>query len=396
MTTDIPTYYPTSIPTILPSLNPSFSPTLSPSISPTIAPTILPSINPSFSPTLIPSLINPSISPTLIPSLSPTNTPTILPSINPSFSPTTFPSNTPTLAPSYSPTSKREYLHFICDYNDDTFTVYGKFVTLFQYAAIMRNVTLSTIADKTHRATNYDETHINKYASWRKAGISYFEFCHVFSISLKDECPIYHHQANYIAIAVFEIVADTQINEYRDHLFDIMSTESFRIKLSQNMNLALDKMLSYVDRKNFEAVKITVIDWENDESQDANIDSPKSSNPETLIIVIVVIGIFVVVIVVSSIYFRKRNQAPVQVQQGAGIELARNRDVDAQQHHDNNLDAQRHHDNIEFEFDDEKKEQDSIDHDNIEYQFDDEKKEQEDSIDHDNQLEGRHATRYIH
>eukprot|EP01083_Nonionella_stella_P065561 171901_1 len=174
-------------------------------------------------------------SPTRNPTSSPTNNPSI-PTSNPTSSPskpTTYSTSIPTSSPTNPypttyPTSTYKYLYFACHYNDDVFTLYGKFMTLFEYAAIMRNVTLWTIEHKSHHSTNYDESDFSQYTAWRKAGVSYFEFCNVFSTSLNDECPTYHPQANYIAIARFEIVTDTQIDEYKTHLFDVMSTESFR------------------------------------------------------------------------------------------------------------------------------------------------------------------------
>eukprot|EP01083_Nonionella_stella_P030147 82730_1 len=298
-----------------------------------------PTKDPSKSHTFF-STDDPTTEMTTDPNLS--NVPTIAPTITPSNAPTVSPLSSPTL----SPTSTYKYLHLICHYNDDLFTLYGKFMTLFEYAAVMRNVSLSTIAQKTYRSTNYE---FNKHhAPWRKAGISYFEFCNVFSTLLNDECPIYRSQADYIAIARFEIVADEEISEYKTHLFEIMSTESFRTKFTDNMNLALNQKISYVDRKRFETIKITVIDLENDEVQDTDINASKSLDPTISMIIGAVIGIFVTLIVfaVGFVYFGKRNEG--QEQEGEGIDVQGNHHMD--DNGANNVDGNH------FAIDDEKKE----------------------------------------
>eukprot|EP01083_Nonionella_stella_P144467 451150_1 len=298
----------------LPVVDLGFSPTRNPTSSPTNNPSI-PTSNPTSSPskpTTYPTS-NPTSNPTSTPSANPTNNltsnPTSRPTKNPSSNPTSNPTSSPTNPyPTTYPTSTYKYLYFVCHYNDDIFTLYGKFMTLFEYAAIMRNVTLWTIEHKSHHSTNYDESDFSQYTAWRKAGVSYFEFCNVFSTSLNDECPTYHPQANYIAIARFEIVTDTQIDEYKTHLFDVMSTESFRIKFSQEMNSKLDEMVPHADRKSFEAVKIVVIDQEDDEVNETDGVPSTSGNPTIPIMIGVVIVMFVMVVVfaVSCFYIGQR------------------------------------------------------------------------------------------
>eukprot|EP01083_Nonionella_stella_P017205 48101_1 len=301
-----PTLHPTAYPTLPPSFQPTSHPTLLPTSQPTSQPTKQPTSQPTHNPTLIPTSYptayptsQPTTPPTRTPTLQPTQHPTrstAQPTNNPTSEETLFPSNNPTtIPPTESPTFQYNDLHLICFYNDDEMTEYMKFITLLEYAQIMQNAFLSSIEAVTYRSVHYDEGEINKYAPWRRAGISRCVFCNVLNIGVGDDCPIYddiiHNsriKSEYSAIGVLNIVADHAMDEYRDYLIDIITSDTLKDVFTQNMNTALDGihsrrryLLSSQPQQVFQITEIKVVDELNYVQSTQNAQNEQEHNQNT-------------------------------------------------------------------------------------------------------------------
>eukprot|EP01083_Nonionella_stella_P261281 889841_1 len=340
-----PTTDPTPIPSVQPSTltkDPSFAPsslTADPSQSPTPSPTG----GPTGAPTSVPSF-NPSQTPSGAPSSSPTRQPT--------NSPSSAPSTSPTHSPSQSPTELRS-LYLICRYTDDK-ELALTYLSLSDYAQIILDAVLGAIKRETLQPTDYNEASPNTLAPWNKGGISDLTICKVFSDNLRN-VPICvlakrictlpsiddsEESVQYLAVGIFDIVVDNELNKYQEWITDAITSVHFKNTLTEIMN---DKLSSYaeVEYDAFEALHVKIMDPLNCSMSTTKMDEKVEHDPGinsdgTITIYITIIVILVVVIIVLLVTV-------------VGIKRVKHKDKEDGENGDNTNENQPLHQNTKVE-----------------------------------------------
>ena len=138
-------------------------------------------------------------------------------------------------------------LHITYSYNDDL-AVINIYHMLYE---IMANIMLYSAQLVFLQPMVYDKTSINPLAPWERAGIIQFTICNVFNVKLDESCPEYSNnaisgssesQSPYIAVGTFEIAAIETINEYKNKIIEIFSSNAFIDTFTKQMN---DKLSNY-------------------------------------------------------------------------------------------------------------------------------------------------------
>lgn len=152
-------------------------------------------------------------------------------------------------------------LIFVCHYKDDI-TEIAKDLTFRNYASIMHDAAIHTLESILYLPITYERAIINDLTPWIKAGITYFNICHVFSVELSENCvnETTLNNTYYLALARFEIAAMYNIEKFQNKLIEMFTSVLFKEKFSVEMNLRLSNYISTYH--GFTSIDIEIIDAE--------------------------------------------------------------------------------------------------------------------------------------
>ena len=196
----------------------------------------------------------------------------------------------------------------------------------------MTNVILDIIPEFLSHPIDYDETDTNSLAIWKRGGIIDFIMCYVFDFELKNvdaECDsdLYIDKDRaasnqYVAFALFRIVADESLTVYQNRIIEIMTADYFKDALDQNMNTELQnstnnrrRLLQY---ESFNVIEIGVFDPKNvseisttekeDVEESLNQDGSDGLNNGALIVICIVCGLLLVIMIAAIIFYKRYKQ----------------------------------------------------------------------------------------
>eukprot|EP01083_Nonionella_stella_P034324 93963_1 len=214
---------------------------------------------------------------TVIPTHSPSDAPTVS-STEPSPSPTkspvptqfpTSPSLTPTNAPIHPTVAPVNPLHFVLRYNDKSWESWYsyKLYRTSDYTDIIQDGLDAAFEVTYGHPIMYSQLESDSWEdkAWKRAGMINVDFCRFSDVILSDDCPSYETHGidgkEYVAVAVFGVVADQEVVEYAKYLREAVQKKAFEDAFGTEMNALLDaKRRRNLLANNFELVSIQIID----------------------------------------------------------------------------------------------------------------------------------------
>ena len=179
----------------------------------------------------------------------------------------------------------------------------------------------------------YDDTIINPFIPWKRAGITDFLICNVFNSKLVDDCPKYdrftpsNNKSQHFAMSTLEIAAMESIEEYQTQLIEIFKSNVFIDISTENMN---DKLNNYTSNRfgrrrqlsaynSFSAIDIQIINSSNNTIIGVKEDDGNGISSNFIVLIIVVIAVMIlliIVLIILYIFHKKRRGQPPKMAEG--------------------------------------------------------------------------------